>query len=118
MSLYSSGRTTGCVNDSGDGVTHLVPIYEGYSLPHAITRLNLAGHRITDHMAKLLTETGTALTTSAEKEIARSIKEKLCYVAMDFKAERDAYKADHTKFDKDYTLPDGQVITVGDARFR
>merc|ERR1719460_1833518 len=76
--------------DSGDGVSHTVPIYEGYALPHAILRLDLAG---------------------------RDMKEKLAYVALDFDAEMQT-AAQSSALEKSYELPDGQVITIGNERFR
>ena len=112
LSLYSAGKFTGIVADSGDGVTHFVPIFDGYSLPHAIVRLDLAGRDLTEYMMKLLTETGMRFSTTAEKEIVKAIKEKSCYVALDFEEELKSVEP------FDYELPDGTHVIVKDQRIR
>ena len=117
LSLYSAGKFTGCVCDSGDGVTHLVPIYDGYSLPHSILRMDLAGRDLTQFMAKILQDSGYTYTTSAELEIVKNIKEKLCYVALDYSDELQKAQSGSLK-DAEYEMPDGQVIKVGSQRFK
>ena len=49
MSLYANGRATGLVVDAGDGVSHTVPVFEGFSIPHAIEKMEIAGRLITEY---------------------------------------------------------------------
>jgi len=117
LSLYSSGRTTGIVFDSGDGVSHCVPIYEGYSLPHAVCRLDVAGSNLTDYMQKILQYRGCSMNTSSERQIVMIMKEKLCYCALDYEAEIE--KAANTKeCQATYELPDGTSVTLNEERFQ
>lgn len=116
LSLYASGRTTGIVLDIGDGVTHTIPVFEGFGIPHAINRYDLAGRDVTGYMCRLLDDRGYRFKTSAEREIVRDIKEKLSYCALDFDEEIALYKK--RNMTRSYTLPDGNVIKIGDEMFR
>ena len=114
MSLYANGRSTGLVVDSGDGVTHTVPVFEGFSIPHAIEKMEIAGRVITDYAQTLLIGYGHSFTSTAEMEIVKDIKEKMCFVAQDYDTERAAAEASD-ELSQAYTLPDRSTITVKGA---
>lgn len=121
LSLYASGRTTGIVLDSGDGVTHAVPVYEGFAINNSVRRIDVAGRDVTEQMQLLLRKSGHVFHTSAEKEIVRIMKEKTSYVSVDPKKEekelsQGLWHADKREFP--YELPDGRKIQVGAERFR
>ena len=116
LTLYAQGLLTGVVIDSGDGVTHIVPVYEGYAMPHLTARLNIAGRDVTRYLIKLLLLRGYAFNASADFETVRIMKEKLCYVAYDIQKEQDLAN-DTTVLVEKYELPDGRVINVGGERF-
>ncbi|CAF2192352.1 unnamed protein product [Rotaria magnacalcarata] len=111
LSLYASGRTTGVVLDSGDGVTHAVPIYEGFAMPHSILRNDVAGRDVTRYLKLLLRKEGYSFKTTAEFEIVKSIKERACFLTTTTQKE-EINQADKSKF----TLPDGTSIDLGSSR--
>jgi len=114
--LYAQGLLTGVVVDSGDGVTHIVPVYEGFALPHLTKRLDVAGRDVTQYLIKLLQLRGYYFNRTADFETVRLIKEKLCYVAFDIALER-RLALETTVLVEPFTLPDGRVIKIGAERF-
>ena len=114
LSLYASGRTTGVVLDSGDGVSHAVPVYQGFTVPNSIRRIDVAGRDVTEYLQTLLRKTGYVFHTSAEKEVVRHIKESVSYVALDPKKEEKEWAAAKLEQSKvaQYVLPDGNKLKV------
>ncbi|XP_074597060.1 actin-related protein 1 [Brevipalpus obovatus] len=114
LSLYATGKTTGVVLDSGDGVTHAVPIYEGFALPLSIVRSDIAGRDITKYLKLLLRKEGLIFSTTAEFEIVRSIKEKICYVTGSPQKAPEELPPTNKAMEKMlYTLPDGSNVEIG-----
>jgi actin-related protein 2 len=116
LTLYAQGLVTGVVVDSGDGVTHVVAVYDGFVPRHLTRRLNIAGRHLTQYMIKLMLLRGYAFNRTADFHTIQEIKEKHCYVALDPKAER-RLATDTTVLVEKHKLPDGRVIKIGRERF-
>jgi len=110
LALLGQGRTTGLVLDSGEGVTHTIPVFDGFGMPSGIQRLDLAGRELNTLLAKLLAQEGTCLTTTVEQHHVRMMKEKHCYVALD--------PAKEWAETVNYKLPDGREVSLTDERWK
>ena len=107
------GKTTGIVLDSGDSNSSCVPIVKSFPISNAIRYLNFSGRELTEFMSKILAETGYQINTNSKKKlILQIIKEKICYVALDYEAELKSLEP------YDYDLPDGNHIIIKDQRIR
>ena len=116
MVLYAQGLLTGVVVDSGDGVTHIIPVYDGFSMPHLVRRLDVAGSDVTHYLIKLLLLRGYAFNRTADFETVRQIKEKLCYMGYDLAIE-EQLATETTVLVDTFALPDGRIIKVGQERY-
>lgn len=116
LALYAQGLSSGVVVDSGDGVTHIVPIYESVVLNHLTRRLDVAGRDVTRNLIDLLSRRGYAFNRTADFETVRQIKEKLCYVSYDLDLDTKLAR-ETTTLVESYELPDGRTIKVGPERF-
>nr|BAB85862.1 actin-related protein hArpM2 [Homo sapiens] len=111
LALYASACVTGLVVDSGDAVTCTVPIFEGYSLPHAVTKLHVAGRDITELLMQLLLASGHTFPCQLDKGLVDDIKKKLCYVPLEPEKELSRRPEEVLR---EYKLPDGNIISLGD----
>mmetsp|Transcript_1451 Transcript_1451/g.2129 ORF Transcript_1451/g.2129 Transcript_1451/m.2129 type:complete len:424 (-) Transcript_1451:123-1394(-) len=129
LSLYASGRTTGVVLDVGEGVTHCIPVYEGYALPHSIVRSDLGGVDVTKRLQLLLRKSGLAFSTTAEADFVSRMKEEVCYVSSVPTNEESDYDmggnsnttgggSNAAAAKAQYQLPDGQVVNISNERHR
>ncbi|WWC64675.1 uncharacterized protein I303_107286 [Kwoniella dejecticola CBS 10117] len=116
LTLYAQGLQTGVVVDSGDGVTHIVPVYDGFALQHLTRRLDVAGRDVTRYLIKLLLMRGYAFERTADFETVRGIKEALCFTSYDLESDKKLGE-ETTVLVENYTLPDGRVIKVGSERY-
>lgn len=117
LALYAQGLQSGVVVDSGDGVTHIVPVYESTVLNHLIRRLDVAGRHVTRNLINLMLRRGYAFNRTADFETVRQIKEKFCYVSYDLDYDNRLAEETTALIEK-YELPDGRVIKIGPERFQ
>ena len=121
MSLFATGKTTGTVLDIGEGITHAVPIYEGYAIPNAIQTVDLCGRDITNYLHQILMENekeSELITDSFESyEEVKKIKEKMCYMALDFDAELKQAQ-EQSSIERIYTLPGDKPLKLKEELIR
>jgi actin-related protein 2 len=116
MTLYAEGEETGVILDSGDGVTHVIPIFQNYLITHQIKRLDIAGRHITNYLTRLLQMKGYAFNSTADFETVREIKEKYCFVSCDINSDRKL-DLETSFYNSESKLPDGRKIRISNEKF-
>ncbi|MBN2157195.1 MAG: actin family protein [Candidatus Lokiarchaeota archaeon] len=111
LTMYSGGFQTGLVVEMGASSIRIVPIYQGYMLSHAIEILQIGGTVLDTFMYEQLQNAGFSTDSSVRREIGRVLKERACFVSLDYN--QDKY---HVK-NKEFRLPDGSMIELGIERF-
>jgi actin-related protein len=119
LALYSTGKTSGVVFDSGYSASHIVPIVDGSVQTQSIQRIAHGGKHVDQYLKKLLANKGCKVGSSAveTEKIVSKMKEKLAFVAVDFEQELDSSKQQAAS-DKEFELPDGTTVTLGSERFQ
>jgi actin beta/gamma 1 len=118
LSLYASGITTGMVIDSGDTLTHILPIFECFAMTHVQSKLEVGGRQLNVYLRKLLNEANPGLVEHplVDKDLT-DIKEKWCYVAGDFDIEFQ--KVEHlNEAEKQVVTEESGTIQLSAQRFR
>jgi actin len=113
LTLYSGGFQTGLIIEIGDSNTRIVPIFQGYKIQHAVRILDIGGRTFTRYMETTLESLGWSVDSSIRRELVRVLKEKACFVSLDYK--EDLKRSE--QYTKDYSLPDGSTITLNKERF-
>uniref|UniRef100_A0A7S1MSF0 Actin-related protein 2 n=1 Tax=Neobodo designis TaxID=312471 RepID=A0A7S1MSF0_NEODS len=116
LALYAAGVTTGVAVDSGEGVTHCTPIYDGYAIKKANRQVGIGGNDVTENLVRLMQRRGYSFHSSADFELMRAVKEKFCYAAVNFSEEQRLSDAT-TVLEKSFVLPDNTTCTIGKERF-
>ena len=119
LSLYSTGEMTGVVLDVGESISHAVPIYEGYALPHVIKKFTVGGQDVSEELMKFLTSLGhgeslAGMDLDQRDRATEGMKEQLCYITEDYNNELKKSKNDFEQ----YKLPDGRTIKLACERFQ
>ena len=118
LSMYANARTTGVVLRVGEGSLSITPLYNGEYIRSGMNRFQFAGCDLSEWMARILMEKGLDFTKPSDKEIARDIIEKTCYVALDYQAEMEKALYSTEMMGKEYCLPNGGCISLKEERFR
>jgi len=117
LSLYACGAVTGCVLDVGDTVTHVVSVYEGYTMPHTTQRSDIAGRKVTSYLQRLLRRSGHSFHTSSEREIVREIKEKKKMLRVSPVDDPEKLSRFLDEDRRTYILPDGTSISLAEEQY-